>query len=62
MKKLLIILVIIILILLTIIGYLLFDLGVSKTNGRILILENQTIINTQNIQKIVDFINTNVKK
>lgn len=62
MNKITIILGIVILILIGAIGYLLFDLGVSKSNSRIIVLENQMAINTQNIGQIINFLNANAKK
>ena len=62
MKKLLTIFIIIIVILIGGIGYLLFSVGAMKAEIRVIELEKQVIINSRNIQDIINFINQNTQK
>ena len=61
MKKLLIISVIINIILLAGLFYITFDMGILKSQIRVGEIEKQTVINTNSIQQIVGFINSQVQ-
>ena len=62
LKKFLIISIIINIILLAAIGYLLLDVGTVKANLRVSELEKQTILNSQNIQQIIGFLNQSIQQ
>ena len=62
LKKFLIISISINLILLAAIGYLLLDVGTVKANLRVSELEKQTILNSQNIQQIIGFLNQSIQQ